>query len=104
MFRRETRVLPRHHLEQGVAEGGDCTPRRCGPEDGHHWVETEQMDPELDAEPVGRRASVGMPPPRCQGRGLEGPGEWMIDGPVARVKNQRPPPALTAMSLRPYLE
>jgi len=52
MYSRETRVLLRHYLEQGV--GKTELARRFGVSRRtvYHWIETAQLDRDLDAEPV----------------------------------------------------
>src|ERR1700733_6164511 len=53
MYSRETRVLLRHYLEQGV--GKTELARRFGVSRRtvYHWIETEQLDRDLDDEEVG---------------------------------------------------
>lgn len=52
MYSRETRVLLRHYLEQGV--GKTELARRFGVSRRtvYHWIETEQLDRDLDDEAV----------------------------------------------------
>jgi transposase len=55
MYSRETRVLLRHYLEQGVRKSELA--RRLGVcrRTIYHWIETEQLDRELDDEAVSYR-------------------------------------------------
>lgn len=61
MYRRETRVLLRHYLEQGV--GKTELARRFGVSRRtiYHWVETGQLDRDLDNEPVTYTARPPVP-------------------------------------------
>jgi len=56
MYSRETRVLLRHYLEQGV--GKTELARRFGVSRRtiYHWIETGQLDRDLDAESVSYKA------------------------------------------------
>lgn len=61
MYSRETRVLLRHYLEQGV--GKTELSRRFGVSRRtvYHWIETGQLDRDLDAEPVSYKARPAIP-------------------------------------------
>ena len=52
MFRREKRVLLRHHLEQGLPKAEIARRVGVGRRTVYHWIETGQLDRELDAEPA----------------------------------------------------
>jgi transposase-like protein len=65
MYSRETRVLLRHYLEQGV--GKTELARRFGVSRRtvYHWIQTEQLDRDLDGTPSELSAPYG-------GAGLRG--------------------------------
>ena len=52
MIGRETRVLLRHYLEQGLSKA--AVARRVGVSERtvHHWIAAGQLDREVDGEPV----------------------------------------------------
>ena len=52
MFRREKRVLLRHYLEQGLPKAEIARRVGVGRRTVYHWIETGQLDRELDAEPA----------------------------------------------------
>ncbi len=52
MFRREKRALLRHYLEQGVPKAEIARRVGVSRRTVYHWIETGQLDRELDAEPV----------------------------------------------------
>ena len=52
MFRREKRVLLRHYLDQGVPKAEIARRVGVSRRTVYHWIETGQLDRELDAEPV----------------------------------------------------
>lgn len=52
MIGRETRVLLRHYLEQGVSKTALAKKLGVGRRTIYHWIETGQLDRELDEEPV----------------------------------------------------
>ncbi len=61
MYSRETRVLLRHYLEQGV--GKTELARRFGVSRRsiYHWIETGQLDRDLDNEPVSYKPRPSVP-------------------------------------------
>jgi transposase len=60
MYGRERRVLLRHYLEQGLTKAAIARTLGVGRRTVYHWIETEQLDRELDNAPVryGPRAPV----------------------------------------------
>lgn len=52
MFRRERRVLLRHYLEQRIPKAEIARRVGVSRRTVYHWIETGQLDRELDAEPV----------------------------------------------------
>lgn len=56
MFGREQRVLLRHYLEQGLSKAAVAERLGISRRTVYYWVETGQLDRELDDEPVRYRA------------------------------------------------
>ena len=56
MFGREQRVLLRHYLEQGLSKAAVAERLGISRRSVYYWVETGQLDRELDDEPVRYRA------------------------------------------------
>lgn len=56
MYSRETRVLLRHYLEQGVRKTELARRFGVSRRTVYHWIETEQLDRELDDEAVSYRS------------------------------------------------
>ena len=52
MHRRETRVLLRHYLEQGLTKTELATRFGISRRTVYHWIETEQLDRDLDSQEV----------------------------------------------------
>ncbi len=52
MYSRETRVLLRHYLEQGVGKAELARKLGVSRRTVYHWIETEQLDRDLDDEAV----------------------------------------------------
>jgi transposase len=52
MYSRETRVLLRHYLEQGVGKAELARRLGVSRRTVYHWIETEQLDRDLDDEAV----------------------------------------------------
>src|ERR1700722_18665419 len=61
MYSRETRVLLRHYLEQGV--GKTELARRFGVSRRtvYHWIETAELDRDLDAKAVSYKPRPAVP-------------------------------------------
>ncbi len=55
MYSRETRVLLRHYLEQGVGKAELARRFGVSRRTVYHWIETEQLDRDLDDEVVSYR-------------------------------------------------
>lgn len=56
MHRRETRVLLRHYLEQGVSKSELAKRFGLSRRTIYHWIETDQLDRDLDSREVQYRA------------------------------------------------
>lgn len=52
MYGRERRVLLRHYLEQGLSKAEIARTLRVSRQTLYHWINTEQLDRELDNGPV----------------------------------------------------
>jgi transposase len=52
MYAREQRVLLRHYLEQGLSKTGIARSLRVSRRTVYHWIDTGQLDRELDSGPV----------------------------------------------------
>jgi transposase len=52
MYSRETRVLLRHYLEQGVGKTELAQRFRVSRRTVYHWIQTEQLDRDLDNKVV----------------------------------------------------
>lgn len=52
MIGREKRVLLRHYLEEGMSKAAIARKLGISRRTVHHWIETDQLDRELDDEPV----------------------------------------------------
>lgn len=52
MIGRETRVLLRHYLEEGMTKSALAEKLGVGRRTIYHWIETGQLDRDLDREPV----------------------------------------------------
>lgn len=54
MIGREKRVLLRHYLERDMSKAEVARQLGIGPRTIYHWIETGQLDRELDEGPVVR--------------------------------------------------
>jgi hypothetical protein len=61
MYSRETRVLLRHYLEQGVGKSELATRFGVSRRTVYHWIETGQLERDLDDEVVGYKPRPTMP-------------------------------------------
>ena len=61
MIRREKRVLLRHYLEQGMNKAVIARDLGVSRRTVYHWIETGQLDRELDEERVGYGPRCLMP-------------------------------------------
>lgn len=61
MYRRETRVLLRHYLEQGVSKTELAKRFGISRRTVYHWIETGQLDRDLDSQEVRYRARPPVP-------------------------------------------
>ncbi len=52
MIGREKRVLLRHYLEQGMSKSALARKLGISRRSVYHWIETGQLDRELDEEPA----------------------------------------------------
>ena len=64
MIGREKRVLLRHYLEQGMNKAGIARDLGVSRRTVYHWIETGQLDRELDEERVGYGPRCLMPSKR----------------------------------------
>src|SRR5690349_15432834 len=63
MYARERRVLLRHYLEQGLSKAEVARSLGIGRRTLYHWINTGQLDRELDNGPIQYRA---RPPVACK--------------------------------------
>jgi transposase len=70
MYRRETRVLLRHYLEQGVGKTELAIRLGVSRRTVYHWIETEQLDRDLDDEAVSYTARPPVPRKLDRYRGI----------------------------------
>jgi transposase len=61
MFGREQRVLLRHYLEQGLTKAAIAEKLGVSRRTVYHWIETGQLDRDLDAEPVRYAPRTAVP-------------------------------------------
>jgi transposase len=61
MYSRETRVLLRHYLEQGVRKTELARRFGVSRRTVYHWIETAQLDRDLDDETVSYKPRLGVP-------------------------------------------
>ena len=109
MFRREKRVLLRHYLDQGVPKAEIAHSVGVSRRTVYHWIETGQLDRELDAEPVRygprRRAPSKLEPPGGQAS-VSSPLAVLaqvLEPPVAEVFRRTPGISLDTLIFRSSL-
>ena len=61
MYSRETRVLLRHYLEQGVGKAELARRFGVSRRTVYHWIETAQLDRDLDDATVSYKPRPGVP-------------------------------------------
>ena len=61
MYSRETRVLLRHYLEQGVGKAELARRFGVSRRTVYHWIETDQLDRDLDDEAVSYKPRPAVP-------------------------------------------
>jgi transposase len=61
MFGREQRVLLRHYVEQGLTQTAIAEKLGVSRRTVYHWIDTGQLDRDLEAEPVRYPTRTAVP-------------------------------------------